>query len=405
MTMSDGPVQLIEDVQSRYGVDAQDVRLVRSPYRICPLGAHIDHQLGTVTAMAIDRAVWLAFAQAPAGPDDARVRLSSRSFPGEVDFALNDVPDRSDGDWGNFPRGAVRAMQAAGYDLPRGIVGVTDGSLAEGGLSSSAAIGVAYLLALQAANGLDISPQQNIRLDQAIENGYLGLRNGILDQSAVLLSRRAHLTVIDCRSLTHEVVPAGANMPAFRVLIAFSGLRQALVSTDYNRRVSECQEAATALLAAAGRPGTEPVLGHITQGEYEAHALVLTGAPSRRAAHVFGEMKRVRAGVDAWHRGDAEKLGRLMTASGHSSIHNYECGAPPLIDLYEILTTTDGVYGARFSGAGFRGCCVALVAISAAEEAAETVRRRYAEVRPELAADAPVFLCDSDDGACLLAQR
>ena len=248
-------------------------------------------------------------------------------------------------------------------------------------------------------NGLDVSREQNIRLDQAIENGYLGLRNGILDQSAVLLSRRDHLTVIDCQSLTHEIVPAGEGMPPLCVLIAFSGLRQELVSTDYNRRVNECQEAAMALLAAVGRPGTEPVLGHITLDEYEAYAPVLMGAPSRRAAHVFGEMARVRAGVDAWRRGDVEELGLLMTASGHSSIHNYECGAPPLIDLYEILTTTDGVYGARFSGAGFRGCCVALVAISAAEDAAETVRRRYAEVRPELAAYAPVFLCNSDDGA------
>ncbi len=393
--------QRIEAVHKRYDIDPKQVRLVRAPYRICPLGAHIDHQLGTVTAMAIDRAVWLAFAPTPA---DRRVRLTSRSFAGDVDFALDAVPDRVDGDWGNFPRGAVRALQAAGHDLRCGIVGVTDGGLAEGGLSSSAAIGVAYLLALQAANGLVVAADDNIRLDQAIENGYLGLRNGILDPAAILLSRRDQLTVIDCKSMTHEVVPAGTALLPFRVLIAFSGLRQALVSTDYNRRVGECQQAATALLAASGRVGTQARLGHITQDEYDAHAGVLTGPPSRRAAHVFGEMARVRDGVAAWRRGDTAELGRLMTASGHSSIHNYECGAPPLIDLYDILRTTDGVYGARFSGAGFRGCCVALVAPDAAVDAVASVRRRYARARPELAAEAPVFLCDSDDGARLVAQ-
>ena len=400
MTIPRQAAQLITQVQQQYGVDAESVRVVRAPYRICPLGAHIDHQLGTVTAMAIDRAVWLAFAVAPA--TDRRVRLMSRSFPGEVAFALDDIPARADGDGGNFPRGAVRAMQSAGHELRRGIVGITDGGMAEGGLSSSAAIGVAYLLALQAANGLTVSRDENIRLDQGIENGYLGLRNGILDQSAILLSRRDQLTVIDCGSLTHELAAPGEGMPPFRVLIAFSGLRQALVSTDYNLRVGECQQAAKALLAAAGRPDVEPLLGHISASEYEAHASCLTGAPARRAVHVFGEMARVREGVAAWRRGDTAELGRLMTASGHSSIHNYECGAVPLIDLYDILRNTDGVYGARFSGAGFRGCCVALVVPDAAEEAMATVNRRYAEARPELAAEASAFLCGSDDGARLL---
>lgn len=398
MTAEDPIAQLIAEVSHRFDIDTAKVRVVRSPYRICPLGAHIDHQLGTVTAMALDRAVYLAFAPT----DDGGVRLASRSFPGVVEFGVDDVPARRDGDWGNFARGAVLALRGAGHDLRRGIVGVTDGGLAEGGLSSSAAIGVAYLLALEEANGLQLSADDNIQLDQAIENGYLGLRNGILDQAAILVSRRDHLSVIDCRLLRHSVLPAGDELPSFRVLIAFSGLRQALVATDYNRRVDECREAATTLLAAAGRPGEEPLLGHISALEYETHAASLDGAAARRAAHVFGEMERVRAGIDAWSQGDVAQLGRLMSASGHSSIHNYECGAPPLVDLYEILCATEGVYGARFSGAGFRGCCVALVAADAALSAAEQVRRRYAEVRPDLAAEAPVLLCDSDDGARIL---
>ncbi|MFH1568185.1 MAG: galactokinase family protein, partial [Gemmatimonadota bacterium] len=383
---------------ARYGAALETVRVVRSPYRICPLGAHIDHQLGTVTAMAIDRAVHLAYAPV----DEPRVRLRSRDFAGEVDFPLDPVPPKREGDWGNFPRGAVRALQDAGHALRRGLVGVTAGRLGEGGLSSSAAIGVAYLLALEEANGIPLPADDNIALDQAIENGYLGLRNGILDQSAILLSRRDQLTVIDCKARQHELAPAGSGMPPFAILIPFSGLTQALVSTDYNRRVEECRVAATVLLAAAGRPGAEPRLGNLSAAEYEACRGSLTGAPGRRAAHFFTEMDRVGRGIRAWKAGDLSEVGRLMTASGDSSIRQYECGSPPLVDLYEILVSVAGVYGGRFSGAGFRGCCVALVDAAAAARAADEVKARYAARHPDLASRAPVLVCRSADGARIL---
>lgn len=400
--MSKAPLDLAErlrgEVVQRFGVTPDQVRVVRSPYRICPLGAHIDHQLGTVTAMALDEAVHLAYAPLA----EPRARLYSLDFEGEVAFDFGDVPDRRDGDWGNYPRGAVRALQGSGQRLGRGLVGVTAGRLGEGGLSSSAAIGVAYLLALEEVNGLSLSADDNIALDQAIENGYLGLRNGILDQSAILLSRRDQLTVIDCKTLKHEVVPAGRDMPPFEILIPFSGLTQALVSTDYNRRVDECREAATTLLRAAGRDDREPRLGHLSEAEFEAHRSTLDGAPARRAAHYFTEMARVRGGIAAWRAGDLTQLGRLMTASGDSSIRQYECGCPPLIDLYEILVQTGGVYGGRFSGAGFRGCCVGLVRPEAAAQAAEEVRAHYAERHPDLAVGAPVLICRPADGAAII---
>ena len=385
------------EVVQRYGADPAAIKLVRAPYRICPLGAHIDHQLGPVTAMAIDRGVLLAYAPAAT----RQVRLSSLSFPGQVEFHLDEIPPRQEGDWGNFPRGAAVALQQE-HHLDRGMVGVTAGGLSEGGLSSSAAIGVAYLLALEDLNGLEISPPQNIALDQAIENGYLGLRNGILDQSAILLSKRDWLTRIDCEKVEHELIPRADTTPPFDILIAFSGLRQALVSTDYNRRVDECAAAARELLEAVGRRADRPLLGHITPAEYAAHKHRLRDAPARRAAHFFSEVERVERGVDAWQRGDLEAFGRLMTASGHSSIHQYECGCAPLIDLYDILIHTGGVYGARFSGAGFRGCCVALVASAVADQVAAEVRQAYARRQPDLAADAPVLLCQSDDGARVL---
>ena len=398
MMQDDGTVEKLRDqVIQRYGAAEEDVRVVLSPYRICPLGAHVDHQLGQVTAMALDQGVALAYA--PSG--EPRVRLCSFDFPGEVEFSLEEVPERQDGDWGNYARGAVKALQEE-YALGSGIVGVTAGRLGEGGLSSSAAVGVAYLLALEEVNGLRVSPQENIALDQAIENGYLGLRNGILDQSAILLSRQGFLTHIDCRSATHELIRRAASMPPFAVLIAFSGLRQALVGTDYNRRVDECAAAARILLEAVDRGDDEPLLGNVSAEEYREHEKRLSGPQARRAAHFFSEVARVERGVQAWKEGDLVDFGELMTASGESSIRNYECGCAPLIDLYEILVGTDGVYGGRFSGAGFRGCCVALADPGSVEPAAEKVRRDYAARHADLAVDAPVLICDAADGARIL---
>ena len=398
MDLAARAAHLLRRLRRLYGVDEKEGQVVFAPYRICPLGAHIDHQGGPVTAMALDRGVLLAYAPA-AGP---QVRLSSLSFSGQIEFSLNQIPARPVGDWGDYARGAARALQAR-YTLPEGLVGLTEGRLGEGGLSSSAAVGVAYLLALEQINGLAVSRADNILLDQAIENGYLGLRNGILDQGAILWSRRGKLALIDCAQVDCQWIEPGANMPDWTVLVAFSGLRQALVGTDYNQRVGECAEAARLLLEAVGRPGQKPLLGAVEAEEYRQHKDVLQGAVGRRAAHFFSEVERVEQGVELWRQGDLAGFGAAMWDSGASSIHKYECGCQPLIDLYEILGETEGVYGARFSGAGFRGCCVGLVAAAAAEAAVERVRREYARRQPDLADEAPVLVCATGNGARILS--
>ena len=391
---------LLRELAARYGVAPASARVVFAPYRICPLGAHIDHQLGPVTAMAIDRGVLLAYA-----PSEARgVRLSSREFGGEVRFELDRPGAPQSGDWGNYARGAIQALTRKGHTLSRGLVGVITGPWSEGGLSSSAAVGVACLLALEDVNALRVEPEENILLDQAIENDYLGLKNGILDQSGILLSRRDHLTLVDCATNQHKLVPTAQPAGTWSIVLAFSGLKQALTGTDYNRRVAECAAAARILLDAAGRPEAKALLGCVRESEYAEHKHRLPQPLDRRAAHFFSEAKRVRQGVLAWSKGDLLSFGRLMTESGESSIRNYECGSPPLVDLYELMVRCPGVYGARFSGAGFRGCCVALVKEAGARQIAETITADYARRQPTLAAEAFVRICHSDDGARFLAR-
>ncbi len=384
-----------ERLRAAFGPAKGPVRVVRAPYRICPLGAHIDHQWGTVTALAIEPAVHLAYEPA----DGPEVQLRSGAYAGEVRFRLDaPIAARRGGDWGNYARGAAAALSGAKGPLNRGIRGWIAGAWGEEGLSSSAAVGLAYLHALAEVNGSALTASEAIRLDQQIENGYLNLRNGILDPASILVSRSEELTVIDCRAFGSEEAgmdasglptgirripkPVGRSRPLF--LLAFSGLRQSLATTEYNDRVAECEAGARILLEASGHRGGPAVLGRVTAEEYERRRGLLAGAPARRAAHFFSEMRRVAAGIRAWAAGDLDRFGSLMTESGRSSIEQYECGCPPLIDLYEILAGAPGVLGARFSGAGFRGCCIALVRRERAEDAMETAREAYVKRHPKL---------------------
>ncbi|MBI5565144.1 MAG: hypothetical protein HY870_09620, partial [Chloroflexi bacterium] len=183
------PEYLIDEYRHHFDHAASQVRLVRSPYRICPLGAHVDHQLGLVTGMTIDAPIWLAYVP----NDDGCVRLHSLEFSPPVEFAVRAIPAKIDAHWGNYARGAAWALNRH-TPLRRGFDGLVAGSLPIGGLSSSAAVGIAYLLALEDVNGLTVGPLENVEFDRAIENGYVGLNNGILDPSMILLSQPQHLT-------------------------------------------------------------------------------------------------------------------------------------------------------------------------------------------------------------------
>ncbi|XP_034699670.1 galacturonokinase [Vitis riparia] len=413
------------------GRNSKEVRVVVSPYRICPLGAHIDHQGGVVSAVTVNKGILLGFI--PSG--DSQVLLQSGQFKGEVRFRVDEIQhprhsalkndkiitngsskSKEECDWGRYARGALYALQSRENHLSQGIIGFINGSegLDSSGLSSSAATGIAYLLALENANNLTVSPMENIEYDRLIENGYLGLRNGILDQSAILLSSYGCLTFMNCKTKEHKVVrpkllknQEADMLKSFKILLALSGLKHALTNNPgYNNRVAECEEAARVLLHASGNDKLEPLLSNVEPEAYEAHKGKLEATLARRAEHYFSENMRVIKGLEAWASGNLEDFGKLITSSGLSSIKNYECGAEPLIQLYEILVRAPGVYGARFSGAGFRGCCIAFVDASRAVEAASFVRDEYYKLQPALASqinpDNAVLICEAGHSARVL---
>ncbi|KAM2637952.1 hypothetical protein EV1_022381 [Malus domestica] len=408
-------------VSEMAGTGSEEVRIVVSPYRICPLGAHIDHQGGTVSAMTINKGILLGFV--PSG--DTQVILRSGQFKGECRFRVDEVQcswkyatDASkideESDWGSYARGALYALQSRQNSLAQGIIGYIIGpeGMDSSGLSSSAAVGVAYLLALETANNLTVSPEENIEYDRLIENEFWGLRNGILDQSAILLSSYGCLLCMNCKTKEHNLIhppKLGENhetewQEAYKILLAFSGLKHNLtVHPGYNHRVVECREAATVLLNASGGGAAEPLLSNVDPEVYHTYKHILEPNLSKRAEHYFSENMRVSKGLEAWASGRFKDFGMLISESGLSSIQNYECGSEPLIQLREILLRAPGVYGARFSGAGFRGCCVALVDAGHADEAASFVREEYNKVQPELARqlnhDTAVMICEAGDCA------
>ena len=378
-------------VAQRFSVDIETIRVVRAPLRICPLGAHIDHQLGQVTGMTIDRALLLAFAPTDAG----QVVVESSGFDAPTAFDLAAIPAYQTGDWGNYLRGAVLALQQT-CDLTQGLVGMVDGEMPVGGLSSSAAVTIAYLLALEAIHGLPVSAHENIGLVSRTEQGYIGLRNGILDQTSILFSQPNHLTHIDCKDEAIQLLAAPESADEFGILVIYSGVQSSsLVGTGYNNRVAECQEAAQRLLNYGGQDVQGARLRDVNAELFETEGHRLPMPLRRRASHYFGEMARVDQGLAAWSAGDIARFGALISASGESSVTQYECGCPQMITLYDILRSMSGVYGTRFSGAGFRGNSIALIDPARREEIAEAVHRHYPTAHPDIKDDYSIHYCQS----------
>jgi len=383
--------QLLARLRDGGPVDRAQVFLVTAPLRICPLGAHVDHQGGVVTGLTIDREVVMAVV--PEG--EALLRVSSLDFPGEVVVGLENQVAPKTGDWGDYVRAAV-AVLSREHRLRNGLRAVIGGDLPGAGLSSSAAVLITYLLALARVNEIEISREDISALVQKAENEYVGVASGRLDQSIILFAEREHLTRVDCLSLNIAQVTRPPGSEELCVLVAFSGVGRALAGSGFNTRVDECHEAARLLLELGNEaPRARPVLSDVRPEIFEGFAADLPQAQRRRAAHYFGEQQRVLRAVEAWRCGDLDRFGALMTASGASSISNYESGTAELIRLYELLRDTPGVYGTRFSGGGFGGSCIALIAPEAGDSVIEEVRRGYEATHPEAAVNASFHVCRS----------
>lgn len=368
-----------------------------SPYRVCPLGAHVDHQHGLVTGFAINKGVDLWFSPS----DDGQVHLESRSFDGTVDFDVTQASLMRQNNWGDYARGAKYALRKR-FNLKYGIRGVIQGSLPVGGLSSSAAVLIAYVMAFAKANDIILEPFEVVRIASEAEREYIGLNNGILDQACIALGKKDGLLFLDCDSNDYRIIKRNPEMPDFEIGIFFSGLTRSLVNSDYNLRVFECKTAAWNMLAYLDQPlktFDRTFLRDIPKATYDQTRIAMPKRFAKRAEHFYSEYRRVRQGVTAWESGNLKLFGKLCFASCESSIHNYECGSPELIAIYEIMRTLPGIYGGRFSGAGFKGACMALVDPAYKEDIEKELTRQYLEKFPEYEQTFKIYFVKPDNGA------
>ena len=380
----------VEEVVRRFG-SAEDVpyRWVRAPYRLSPLGAHTDHQDGLTSGFTIDRGITMTWRPTDAG----EVRVASKDYPGDacVSIARDNGPPADD--WTAYVQGVVGAL-ARDHVIVRGIEGVVAGELPPGGISSSAALQVAVLLAVAEANGLKIETARAVELVRIAEQASTGVAVGVLDPTTILNGKERALVMIDCKDGAVRYHRVARRTPPFTWFLVDSGVPRQLKETPYNDRVAECREAARRL----GSEAEVPALAHIAPETYRRRRKELPPTLVRRAEHYFSEVKRVKLGSQALSSGDMVALGRLMWASADSLTQNFECGTPETRALLSELRSGEGVFGASYAGAGWGGM-VQVLAEPTARGSVERCVAVYRDLHPVPGSSSTIYEVGMGPGA------
>ena len=377
-----------EIYRQKYKEDA--LGLSFCPYRVCPIGAHSDHNLGKITGFAIDKGINIAY-----GIDDEKIEVSSLDFTGEHKWNLN--VDSKENDWADYLRGVTYYLNNS-FPLKKGIKCVIEGSLPVGGLSSSAAVIICFLITLCKVNDIKLSKQEIIDIAYQAEKYFVGVQIGKLDQSCEVLGKKDHLLYLDTKDNTYELIKKPDNMKDFDILVFYSGLEHSLVSSGYNNRVGELKQAATLLAGYVGINKENVLCRDLSRDVFDKYKDKLPLNLRLRATHWFDEYDRVEKGAEAFRRGDIEEYGRLSFESGYSSINNWQTGAPEQIALYEFMKKSKGIYGGRFSGAGFKGSCIALADPNYTDRIVSEITTEYIKSFPNLENKFQTFICKNSDG-------
>ena len=360
---------------------------VRAPGRVNLLGAHVDYVEGWVLPGAINRAIYLAAAPR----SNSTVTIHALEFDQHASFSISSLGSPvSQPTWLNYPLGIAWALQHNGRSLT-GMDVVMAGDVPIGaGVSSSAAVEMAFLLAWEALGGYELDDLARARLGQQTENEFLNVGSGMMDQFASVHGRANHLVLLDCRTFEHERI---ALPPDTAVILADSGVRRQLAHSNYNDRPTECREAAAILRQYAPQVQT---LRDVSPQMLITYGRFLPPHLRRRVQHAVSENARVLAGADALRQGDVVTFGRLVSESQASSRHNYENSLPELDLLAEAAAMVDGFHGARFGGGGFGGFMQVLVRKTAVADVQAAMREAFAKENGRMP---DMFTCQIGDGA------
>lgn len=377
---------IAEKFRARYGANP---RVYRAPGRVNLIGEHTDYNDGFVMPAAIEFHCWVA-----ASPrQDRKLVISSEEFPEVVEAELSQDAPHPTHTWSDYSVGVAAQLEEAGFALT-GANLLIHGEVPIGaGVSSSASIEVATALALAGESGLSIDRITLARICQRAENDFVGMRCGIMDQFISLHGRSNHALMLDCRSLSFELVPIPESV---RLVICNTGVKHKLAGGEYNRRREECEEAVRSLAKVLPRIRA---LRDVNMEQLEQNRRVLSEVAYKRAHHVVTENARVLEGMEALRKGDLQRFGQCMAESHRSLRDMFEVSCAELDLMVELANREPGVYGARMTGGGFGGATVNLVDERPAETFAVNIAKAY---RDKTGIACATYICMPADGASLV---
>lgn len=371
-----------------YGPSDQTLCWFHAPGRVNLIGEHIDYNGGFVFPAALQFGTTLVIRPRT----DRKIVMRSTNFDGVGEISLDDLPAVKSDAWTDYPTGVVVTLQQAGYPITHGYELLFHGEIPNGsGLSSSASIEVVTMYALLTLEGHPTDRKEIAVLSQKVENKFVGVNSGIMDQFAVANGRKDHAILLNCDTLEEKLVPFQAGQ--YKLVIGNTKKRRGLVDSKYNERRQECDEAVEIL--AQHVPGLK-LLCELTTPAFEELAHHITNETVRnRARHAIAENDRVLKSVDYLEKNDLVNFGLLMQAS-HASLRDlYEVSCFELDVMVEEALKVTGVLGARMTGAGFGGCTVSLVHEDQVDQFIQQVGKVYEE---KTGIQADFYVCDVGNG-------
>jgi len=358
-------------------------RVFSAPGRVNLIGEHTDYNDGFVLPAAINFRTVVAAALRP----DTLVEVFAVDMDDTDTFDLaKPITPSSGHQWANYVRGMIKVLLAEGHNL-RGLSLAISGDIPTGtGLSSSASLEMALGHTFLQMSGLPVDGVSLALAGQNAENNFVGVQCGIMDQFVSALGQKDHALLIDCRTLDYSAVPIPADTA---IVIVDSGVKRGLVDSEYNARRQQCQSAAAFFGV--------PALRDVDMATFAAREHELPPVLRQRARHVISENERTLAAADALKANDLIAFGQLMNESHRSMRDDFEITTPEIDTLTSIMQSVPNVYGARMTGGGFGGCCVALAPNSAVPELTAAVDNLYPQ--KSCCYHATVYQCHASAGA------
>jgi galactokinase len=374
----------IERYRQLYGESPSVV--VSAPGRVNLIGEHTDYNDGFVLPVAIDRKIVIAAGKR----NDMHIRLHSVDLLASADFSLDSIHYHDEHLWMNYTAGVAYIFQKRKYPLSGANMCIRGNIPIGAGLSSSAALSVASVLALSTLNDVKISHIDAISLAQQSETEFVGVQCGIMDQFISVMGKKNHALFLDCKSLKYEHVPFPTGV---RLVICDTGSRRELAYSAYNQRRAECEDAVRQL---AKRFHGIASLREITREQLPEIESMLSPIARKRTFHVVTENDRVLKSVEALKKDDMNQFGKLMVESHNSLKYYYEVSSKELDAFVDIAVEAEGVFGARMTGAGFGGSAICIVKNENVDDLVYRLRKEF----PKRAGRSlTIYISSIEDGA------